>query len=116
MGADDAKTAQELELLLGMLLPSLRMPMLTPVGQNVIQRVRDSVAGLEAPPLKGRRAQLLPPGLNQVQPTRILRDALCLSLRSRRRRQLRLATVIRAQVVRDDQAAVGWELRHHLLP
>ena len=86
-----------------------------PVIQRRIQGLGQFVQGLESPALESQRAQLLPPGLDQVQPAGILRDELNLNFRPGSQREPGLATGVDAQVVLDNQPAVGWKLNHDML-
>jgi len=44
-----------------------------PVLQSLVQRLGQFVKGFKPAPLESQRAELLPPGLDQVQPTGVLR-------------------------------------------
>jgi len=52
--------------------------MSVPIVQSSIQGLYQFVDGLEAPTFESQRAQLLPPGLDQVQPTSILGDVFAI--------------------------------------
>ena len=46
-----------------------------PIQGGLHDRLNDLINACKAPPLQGQAAPLRPPGLNQVQPAGIFRDA-----------------------------------------
>src|ERR671919_841407 len=110
-----AHPAQEyLGLLLGPLLPVIRPFMVIPVSQGLLQGGSQLVWGLKPAAPQGQGAQLLPPGLHEVQPAGILGDELDLKLRPGQQPQLNLPAGVYAQVIFDDQPPLRRKLGHYL--
>ena len=91
------------------------MAMLIPVIEGTIQGVGQLIQVLETPPLQRQRTKLLPPRLNQVQPTSVLGDELQLHFRPGSQGQFGLLTDMGRQVILDDQPPFGREGRHDFL-
>jgi hypothetical protein len=84
---------------LGGFFPDVGIAMRIPVHRSFQDRLDDLIDMLKAPPFQGEAAQWLPPGLNQVQPTGILREEQHRDLRPREQGDLRLPRQVRAQIV-----------------
>ena len=102
-------------MLLRFFTPMIRMSMQIPVLQSFVQRLGQLVKRLKPASLESQRAELLPPGFDQVQPTGVLRDELNLNFRPSRQGQPHLFTGMDRQVVFNQQPTVGRELLNHLL-
>jgi len=89
--------------------------MLVPVIQTSIQRLGQFVQVLKTVSLQSQGAQLLPPRLDQVQPTSILGNELQLHFRPGGQSQLDLPTDVNRQVILDDQPTVGRKGEHDFL-
>lgn len=91
------------------------MAVLVPVIEGIIQDLSQLIQGLETPSFQRQRAKLLPPRLNQVQPTGIFGDELQLHFRPGSQSEFGLLADMDRQVILNDQPMLGGKSRHNLL-
>jgi hypothetical protein len=88
--------------------------MSVPVVKSRKQRLRQFCACFKPAAFKSQRFELLPPGLNQIQPAGISGNEKHLYLRPCQQSQLGLTTMMSTQIVLDNQQAVSGKLCNDL--
>lgn len=86
-----------------------------PVVQSGIQRLMQLIDGFKALAFECQRAQLLPPRLNQVQPGGVLGSELDLDFRPGEQSGFDIPTMMRTQIILDQQPTLGRKYRQHML-
>ena len=86
--------------------------MFIPAHQGSIERITQFVNVCEAPSFQRQRTQLFPPGFYEIQPTDVLGNELRSDLGPRGQSQGGLTTVMRSQVIRNQQPVLCWEVCH----
>src|SRR6187431_259376 len=84
-----------------------------PVINACQQRLSQLVDIRKAPSIEGQRTQLLPPRLNQIEPRRILGNELNLNFGPSEQGSLDIFTMMRRQVVLNNQPTLGRKLPQH---
>lgn len=85
-----------------------------PVVQRIPKCLFQLSSCFKAPSLQGQRLQLLPPGLNQIEPAGILRDELKLYLWPSQKSHCDLSGCMGGEVVFNDEPVVRRKLENHL--
>ena len=97
------------------LFPDVGRAMLIPVRRSLHDGFDDGVDVPKPAAFEGQAAQLLPPGLDQIQPAGILRDEQHCDLGPRDQRGLCLPREMRAQIISDQHPLpCGIGLQHLL--
>jgi hypothetical protein len=91
------------------------MTMLVPVIQTAIQSLGQLIEGLKVMSLQGQRTQLLPPRLDQVQPTSIFGNELQLHFWPGSQSQFDLVADMDRQVILNNQPTIGRKSDHDFL-
>ncbi len=86
-----------------------------PESQRLGQNQHQFIGVLKTATLESQGSQLLPPGFDEIEPAGVGRDKEQLDFRPGSQGQFDLSALMGAQVILDNQPAVGWELPDNLL-